>query len=77
MSAETPQPPARRDRRKLTAALILGSPVVLFAVLNLDEVRVNWILGEWNTPLIVVILVSLVCGSLLGYLAGRRRDRGR
>jgi lipopolysaccharide assembly protein A len=77
MSRDAPQPPAGRDRKKLAAGLILGSPVVVFAVLNLDEVRVNWILGEWNTPLIVVILVSLVFGALLGYLAGRRRDRGR
>jgi uncharacterized integral membrane protein len=77
MSRDAPQPPAGRDRKKLTAALILGSPVVLFAVLNLDDVRVNWILGEWNTPLIVVIVVSLAFGVLLGYLASRRRERGR
>jgi uncharacterized integral membrane protein len=77
VSREAPQPPARRDRRKLAAALILGSPVVLFAVLNLDDVRVNWILGEWNTPLILVIVLSLAVGVVLGFLTGRRRDRGR
>ena len=73
MSHGDSQPPAGRDRRKLAAALILGSPVVLFAALNLDEVRVNWILGEWNTPLIVVIVLSVLVGALLGFLAGRRR----
>jgi uncharacterized integral membrane protein len=77
VSRDAPQPPAGRDRKKLAAALILGSPVVLFAVLNLDDVRVNWILGEWNTPLIFVIVVSLAIGVLLGFLAGRRRDGRR
>ena len=44
-----------------------------FAVLNLDEVEVNWILGTWETPLIIVIAISMVIGAGLGYLATRRR----
>ena len=33
----------------------VGALVALFAVLNLDEVEVNWIIGTFDTPLIVVI----------------------
>jgi len=45
----------------------------VFAALNLDEVEVNWILGTWDTPLIIVIAISTLLGALLGYLAARRR----
>jgi uncharacterized integral membrane protein len=46
---------------------------VLFAAVNLDEVSVNWVVATWDTPLIIVIAVSLVAGAGLGFLAGRRR----
>ena len=61
---------------RLIAGAILGGLAVLFAVLNLDEVRVHWIVGTWFTPLIVVILLSLAIGWILGWLT-MRRHRGR
>ena len=45
----------------------------VFAALNLDEVDVNWILGTWSTPLIVVIALSMLIGAGLGVLVSRRR----
>jgi len=52
--------------------VLLGLAVV-FAAVNLDEVSVNWVVATWDTPLIIVIAVSLVTGAGLGFLAGRRR----
>jgi uncharacterized integral membrane protein len=49
----------------------------IFAVLNLDQVGVNWIIGTWETPLIVVIALSILVGALLGYLVARRRASPR
>jgi lipopolysaccharide assembly protein A len=49
----------------------------VFAVLNLDQVEVNWIIGTWETPLIVVIALSILVGALLGYLVARRRASPR
>jgi uncharacterized integral membrane protein len=60
------------ERRQI-AALGLGALGVAFAVANLDEVKVNWILGTWRTPLIVVIALSMVVGAGLGLLVSRRR----
>ena len=54
------------------AALVLAALGILFAALNLDEVKVNWMVGTWRTPLIVVIALSMVIGAGLGYLAARR-----
>jgi len=47
-----------RAWRRMIAAFLLGALAVLFAVLNLDEVEVNWILATGETPLILVIVVS-------------------
>ena len=56
------------------AALVLAGLGIAFAALNLDDVGVNWILGTWQTPLIVVIALSMLVGAALGFLVSRRRD---
>ena len=56
---------------------VLGALAVLFAVLNLDDVRVNWIVATWTTPLIVVIVVALAIGGALGWTLTRRQRPGR
>jgi uncharacterized integral membrane protein len=63
----------RRERARTVAAVGLGGLAAAFAVLNVDEVEVNWILGTWSTPLIIVIALSIVVGAALGFLVGRRR----
>ena len=61
------------EKRQI-AGLALAALGIVFAVVNFDEVKVNWILGTWRTPLIVVIALSMLVGSALGYLVSRRRD---
>ena len=69
--------PAKSRPRKESARLVVVAGVsalaALFAALNLDEVEVNWIVGTWDTPLIVVVAISVVIGAVLGFLAARRR----
>ena len=60
------------EKRQI-AVLGLAALGGVFAVVNLDEVEVNWILGTWDTPLIVVIALSMLIGGGLGYLTTRRR----
>ena len=61
------------EKRQI-GALVLAGAGVAFAVANLDEVDVNWLLGTWETPLIVVIALSMLAGAGLGMLVSRRRD---
>jgi len=63
----------RRQQARTVAVLALSGLGVVFAVLNLDEVSVNWIVGTWDTPLIIVIAISVLVGAALGFLAARRR----
>jgi uncharacterized integral membrane protein len=60
------------ERRQI-AALTLAALGGVFAIANLDEVKVNWILATWSTPLIVVIALSMIIGAGLGFLVARRR----
>jgi uncharacterized integral membrane protein len=67
------RPEKRRIDRRQIAIVALAGVGGVFAALNLDEVDVNWIFGTWETPLIVVIALSMLIGAGLGYLATRRR----
>jgi uncharacterized integral membrane protein len=64
---------SRRESARLVVVAAVSALAALFAVLNLDEVEVNWIIGTFDTPLIVVIAVSVLIGAALGYVAARRR----
>ena len=59
--------------KRQVAVIVLAGVGGVFAALNLDEVDVNWILGTWSTPLIVVIALSMLIGAGLGILVSRRR----
>jgi uncharacterized integral membrane protein len=53
------------------ALVILAVLMTLFAVLNLKEVRVDWIFGSGKAPLIIVIVISLLVGIVIAYIAER------
>jgi uncharacterized integral membrane protein len=59
--------------KRQVAALVLAGAGVAFAVANLDEVKVEWIVADSRTPLIVVIALSMLIGAALGFLVSRRR----
>jgi uncharacterized integral membrane protein len=61
---------------RLVAAVVLSGLSVAFALLNLERVKVNWIFGTAETPLILVILVSILVGALLGFGVARASRRG-
>ncbi len=68
---------SRREQARTGAAVALAVLMTLFAVLNLKQVEVNWIFGKSSTPLIIVIVVSLLVGILLTHFAELRYRRRR
>jgi uncharacterized integral membrane protein len=68
-------PRTQREKVRLAASFALGALAVLFAVLNLDYVRVNWVVTTTDTPLIVVIAVCLLVGAGIGWILANRRAR--
>jgi uncharacterized integral membrane protein len=71
---EVDKPRSRREGVRLVAVATVSALAALFAVLNLEEVEVNWIIGTWDTPLIVVVALSMVIGAGLGFVVARRRS---
>lgn len=61
----------RREMARTGVLVLLAVLMTLFAVLNLKQVEVNWIFGKSSTPLIIVIVVSLLVGIVLTYFAER------
>lgn len=81
MSQQSPGPPdpkrSRRERARTAGLVVLAVLITLFAVLNLDSVKVNWIFGTGEAPLIIVIVVSVLVGIVLTYLVDRRASARR
>ncbi len=89
MSASTAQQPGseksskkaakrgRGERARTGALVILAVLITLFAVFNVKDVKVNWIFGSGNAPLIVVIVLSLLVGIVLTYFVERTTRRRR
>lgn len=81
MSQQSPgPPPSKRSRREVartTGLVALAVVITLFAVLNLESVKVNWIFGTGEAPLIIVIVVSVLFGIVLTYLVDRRTSKRR
>ena len=64
---------SRREQARTVVVVALAAVMTLFAVLNFDKVEVNWLLGTWSTPLIIVIAISFLLGAAVGFLLARRR----
>jgi len=68
-------PRSRREQTRTAGLVILSILITLFAVLNVKEVKVNWIVGSGHAPLIIVIAISLLVGIVLAHFAQRRAGR--
>jgi uncharacterized integral membrane protein len=74
------QPARRRSRRELARTgglVVLAVLITLFAVFNLDKVKVHWVFGTDEAPLIIVIVISLLVGIVLTHFAERRSGKRR
>jgi Flp pilus assembly protein TadB len=69
------RPPAERPR--LIAAGVLGALIAVFALLNVGDVKVHWLIATGHTPLIVVIALAFILGMLVDRLLIRARRKRR
>jgi uncharacterized integral membrane protein len=68
---------SRSEAARTGALVVLAILLTLFAVFNLDEVKVHWIFGSGRAPLIIVIVISVLFGIVLTYFAERLVRRRR
>jgi uncharacterized integral membrane protein len=57
------------------AVAVLLVLVVAFVLDNTDDVRIGYVFGESDIPLIIVLLAVFVAGIAVGWLSGRRGRR--
>ncbi|MFC6170831.1 LapA family protein [Loigolactobacillus jiayinensis] len=57
-----------KNQWRLVLVLLLALVIVIFAILNVDPVTVNFAFGTAKWPLIIVIIVSLLLGALVTVL---------
>ena len=65
----------RRHRQRMIAAVLIGAVVAVFAVINLGDVKVHWLIATGQTPLIVVIVLAFGLGILADRLLLVRAKR--
>ncbi|MEZ0480566.1 lipopolysaccharide assembly LapA domain-containing protein [Planococcus sp. SSTMD024] len=58
----------------LLLGLVFAIIIAIFAVFNVDNVPVNYVFGEAEWPLILVILVSALLGFLLSSILAMTRN---
>jgi uncharacterized integral membrane protein len=61
------------------AGAVAGVLLVLFVLLNLRTVRIHFLIGEFETPLAVGLILAALCGGLMAggimlLVSRRKRD---
>jgi uncharacterized integral membrane protein len=64
--------PSRRVNARLIVVGVLALLLLVFALLNTDEVGVDFIADTVRAPLIVVVFLCALIGFLIGWFVGRR-----
>lgn len=62
--------------RAIIGAVIVAA-LVLFALLNFQEIKIDLLVGSIRARLIVVIVASALAGFVAGFLFFRRREKHR
>lgn len=59
-----------KRQRNIILGLIFALLVALFSIANIQNVEVNYIVGYFETPLVIVILGSVTVGACIVFLVG-------
>jgi uncharacterized integral membrane protein len=75
---QSPQGLDTGTKVKLGLAAIVALVIVVFALSNTDKTQVDYVAGDSDLPLILVIAISFVAGivvdRLVGFIGRFRRD---
>ena len=61
---------------KMVLAAILVVIVIVLAIANSQDIKVDFVVADITLPLFVVIVGSAVIGLVVGYFLGRREKKG-
>lgn len=74
MTANDKKQPKNSSRRqaRLIAAIVIVLLLVIFAILNVKAVTINFGLFAFKQPLIIVLIIMFLLGALVSWLMGRK-----
>ena len=78
MARDTTEDGGTARRRVSVKAIVVAVVVVLvivWALANSQRVQVDWIVGETDSPLVIVIASAALVGFVAGYLVAHLRNR--
>nr|WP_252894951.1 lipopolysaccharide assembly protein LapA domain-containing protein [Liquorilactobacillus satsumensis] len=52
-----------KNQWRMILALVLALIVIIFALLNTQDVAVNFIFGKFSLPLVLLLVISLLVGA--------------
>ncbi len=69
--------------RQINARMVLGAlaavALIVFIAQNTDDIRVNFLGWDWDLPLFLLLLITIilavVCTEMVGWYMGRRSRR--
>lgn len=68
---------SNRNRGMDVVMALAGLLAIVFILLNSQDVKIKFLVGETTAPLVFALIASTALGFLVGYMMGRFRDSER
>jgi uncharacterized integral membrane protein len=68
------EPTSRRFGAAQITVAVIAVVLLVFALANLDDVPIDFVVDTVNAPLILVIVICAALGFVIGWFVGRRRN---
>jgi uncharacterized integral membrane protein len=67
------EPTSRRFGAAQITVTVIAVVLLVFALANLDDVPIDFVVDTVKVPLILVIVICAALGFVIGWFVGRRR----
>jgi uncharacterized integral membrane protein len=66
------EPTSRRMGAKQITVAVIAIILLVFALANLDDVKIDFVAADVTAPLVLVIVICAALGFVIGWFIGRR-----
>lgn len=68
------EPTSRRMGAKQITVAVIAIILLVFALVNLEDVKIDFVATDVTAPLVLVIVICAALGFVIGWFVGRRDD---
>jgi uncharacterized integral membrane protein len=66
------EPTSRRMGAKQITIAVIAIILLVFALVNLEDVKIDFVATDVTAPLVLVIVICAALGFVIGWFTGRR-----